>query len=111
MRFGCRELFDWFISVLCSGRTQQIAATDCCYIPKSRGTLQFPFGQGCGQWWPEVMVCPEVSGLSALLGVQLSPPRDLGAGSCWISSVLGTARNQKCPVPETSVLVCPETTW
>jgi len=32
-------------------------------------------------------VCPAVSGLSALLGVQVSLPWDLDAGSCGVGSV------------------------
>lgn len=53
----------------------------------SEALCSFILGQRCVQMWAEVAVCRAVSGLSALLGVQQSPPRDLSAGRCWISSV------------------------
>lgn len=45
--------------------------------------MQFPLGPGM---WAEVAVCPVVSGWSAFLGVQLSSPQDLGAGTSNILS-------------------------
>lgn len=50
----------------------------------TEGIRQVLMGLGM---WAEVVVSSELSGLSALLRVQLSAPWDLGAGSCGTSSV------------------------
>lgn len=57
------------------------------FLPLTASLFLFPeascrliLGQRCGQSWAEVAFCPVVSGLSAFLGFQHSPPRDLGAG-------------------------------
>jgi len=44
----------------------------------------FLLGQECGH---KVFVNSGFSGVSALLSVQIYPPRDLGAGSCGTGSV------------------------
>lgn len=57
------------------------------FLPLTAPTFLYPealcsllLGQGCGKSWAEGAVCPVISGLSAFLGVQHSPPRDFGAG-------------------------------
>jgi len=47
------------------------------------GTMQFPLVSGL---WQRI-VASDFSGISTLLKVQLSPPRDLGTGSCLAGSV------------------------
>jgi len=57
------------------------------FLPLTAPIFLFPeascrliLGKRCGQSWAEVAFCPVASGVSAFLGVQHSPPRDLGAG-------------------------------
>jgi len=54
------------------------------------GSRQVPLGL---EIWAEVVVSPELSGLSPLLRVQLSLPWDLGTESCEIRSAQGAGRN------------------
>ena len=61
----------------------------------------FLYTLGCKQlppsteMWAEVMVSPKLSELSMILGVQLSPPPNLGTESYGTMSSLGASRNRK----------------
>jgi len=80
-------MFDWLDSILVMdldlGFLQLTAPIFLC----PEALCSFLLGQGCGQMWAEVAVCPAVSGWFALLGVQLYSPWVLGVGSCEIESV------------------------
>jgi len=60
---------------------QQVSAADCSYIPVSR--VHYASSSSARNVSAEVGVSPEISGLSALLGVQLSPPMGFGCRELW----------------------------
>jgi len=84
----CSELFDHFSSIQGADWNHQFLPVTIPIFLCPESLFNFLLGQGCRQFWAEVAVCPEVSGLSALLRVQLSSSQDLGAGSSALRFVV-----------------------
>lgn len=79
---------DQFSSVLGTDQNRSYLQLTVPVFLCPEALYSFLLVQGCGQRLAEVAVCPEISGWSTLLGVQLFAPGYLGAGSCGMGSVL-----------------------